>query len=172
MTYFRWEQWEPISVSKFVTIQRVKILWTDINDKWLNYLRVLIRMIFTHSVICNICFQPKTVSVSPRFSLRLVPIILVQSTIIQHQHCLRSVSNSSYPHDGSTAYFEAYVLHESNYIWYNYRKDITKLWYQWWYECMIWYTLYYNMTVWILARNDINFSMAAGLIRLHMPGVK
>ena len=31
---------------------------------------------------------------------------------------------------------------------------------------------YYNMTVWILAQNDINFSMAAGLIRLHMPGVK
>ena len=31
---------------------------------------------------------------------------------------------------------------------------------------------YYNMTVWILARNDINLSMAAGLIRLHMPGVK
>ena len=31
---------------------------------------------------------------------------------------------------------------------------------------------YYNMTVWILARNDIIFSMAAGLIRLHMPGVK
>ena len=30
----------------------------------------------------------------------------------------------------------------------------------------------YNMIVWILARNDINFSMAAGLIRLHMPGVK
>ena len=30
----------------------------------------------------------------------------------------------------------------------------------------------YNMTVWILARNVINFSMAAGLIRLHMPGVK
>ena len=28
--------------------------------------------------------------------------------------------------------------------------------------------VYYNMTVWILARNDINFSMAAGLIRLHM----
>ena len=25
------------------------------------------------------------------------------------------------------------------------------------------------MTVWSLARNDINFSMAAGLIRLHMP---
>ena len=33
-------------------------------------------------------------------------------------------------------------------------------------------TGYYNMTVWILARNDINLSMAAGLIRLHMPGVK
>ena len=31
---------------------------------------------------------------------------------------------------------------------------------------------HYNMTVWILARNDITFSMAAGLIRLHMPGVK
>ena len=30
----------------------------------------------------------------------------------------------------------------------------------------------YNMTVWILAQNDINFTMAAGLIRLHMPGVK
>ena len=32
--------------------------------------------------------------------------------------------------------------------------------------------IYYNMTVWILAGNCINFSMAAGLIRLHMPGVK
>ena len=31
---------------------------------------------------------------------------------------------------------------------------------------------YYDMNVWISARNDINFSMAAGLIRLHMPGVK
>ena len=30
----------------------------------------------------------------------------------------------------------------------------------------------YNMTVWILARKEINFPMAAGLIRLHMPGVK
>ena len=29
-----------------------------------------------------------------------------------------------------------------------------------------------NMTVWILARKEINFSMAAGLIRLHIPGVK
>ena len=37
----------------------------------------------------------------------------------------------------------------------------------------IWdHILNYNMTVWILARKDINFSMAAGLIRLHMPGVK
>ena len=34
------------------------------------------------------------------------------------------------------------------------------------------FVLYYNMTVWILAQNDINFSMAAGLISLHMPGVK
>ena len=33
-------------------------------------------------------------------------------------------------------------------------------------------TCHYNMTVWILARNDIIFSMAAGLIRLHMPGFK
>ena len=32
--------------------------------------------------------------------------------------------------------------------------------------------VYYNMTVLILARNDINFTMAARLIRLHMPGVK
>ena len=30
----------------------------------------------------------------------------------------------------------------------------------------------YNMTVWILMQNDINFSMAAGLNKLHMPGVK
>ena len=30
----------------------------------------------------------------------------------------------------------------------------------------------YNMTVWILARKEINLSMAAGLIRLQMPGVK
>ena len=30
----------------------------------------------------------------------------------------------------------------------------------------------YNMTVWILAGNGINFSLAAGLITLHMPGVK
>ena len=32
--------------------------------------------------------------------------------------------------------------------------------------------LHYNMIVCILARNDYNFSMAAGLIRVHMPGVK
>ena len=31
---------------------------------------------------------------------------------------------------------------------------------------------YYNMTVWILAANYISFTIAAGLIRLHMPGVK
>ena len=31
---------------------------------------------------------------------------------------------------------------------------------------------YYNMTVWILAGKYINFAIAAGLIRLHMPGVK
>ena len=31
---------------------------------------------------------------------------------------------------------------------------------------------YYNMTVWILAGNNISFTIAAGLIRLHMPGVK
>ena len=30
----------------------------------------------------------------------------------------------------------------------------------------------YNMTVWILAGNYIGFTIAAGLIRLHMPGVK
>ena len=30
----------------------------------------------------------------------------------------------------------------------------------------------YNMTVWILAGNYIRFTIAAGLIRLHMPGVK
>ena len=32
--------------------------------------------------------------------------------------------------------------------------------------------VYYNMTVWILAGNYISFIIAAGLIRLHMPGVK
>ena len=31
---------------------------------------------------------------------------------------------------------------------------------------------HYNMTVWILAGNYISFTIAAGLIRLHMPGVK
>ena len=31
---------------------------------------------------------------------------------------------------------------------------------------------YNSMNVWILAGNGINFSIAAGLIRLHMPGVK
>ena len=31
---------------------------------------------------------------------------------------------------------------------------------------------YYNMTVWILVGNYISFTIAAGLIRLHMPGVK
>ena len=30
----------------------------------------------------------------------------------------------------------------------------------------------YNMTVWILAGNYISVTIAAGLIRLHMPGVK
>ena len=39
-------------------------------------------------------------------------------------------------------------------------------------EAEPWLNSNYHMTVWILARNDINFSMAAGLIRLHMPGVK
>ena len=34
---------------------------------------------------------------------------------------------------------------------------------------LVWY---YNMTVWILAGNYISFTIAAGLIRLHMPGVK
>ena len=34
------------------------------------------------------------------------------------------------------------------------------------------FTAYYNMTVWILAGNYISFTIAAGLIRLHMPGVK
>ena len=30
----------------------------------------------------------------------------------------------------------------------------------------------YDMTVWILAGNNVSFTIAAGLIRLHMPGVK
>ena len=34
------------------------------------------------------------------------------------------------------------------------------------------HTAYYNMTVWIWAGNYISFTIAAGLIRLHMPGVK
>ena len=33
-------------------------------------------------------------------------------------------------------------------------------------------SLDYNMTVWIWAGNYISFTIAAGLIRLHMPGVK
>ena len=32
--------------------------------------------------------------------------------------------------------------------------------------------LYYNMTVWILAGNYISFTIAVGLIRLRIPGVK
>ena len=35
----------------------------------------------------------------------------------------------------------------------------------------VWYNDY-NMTVWILAGNYISFTIAAGLIRLHMPGVE
>ena len=31
---------------------------------------------------------------------------------------------------------------------------------------------YYNMTVWILAGNYISFTIAVGLIRLYVPGVK
>ena len=34
------------------------------------------------------------------------------------------------------------------------------------------YILYHNMTVWFLAGNGINVSIAAGSIKLHMPGVK
>ena len=34
------------------------------------------------------------------------------------------------------------------------------------------YSVDYNMTVWIWAGNYISFTIAAGLIRLHMPGVK
>ena len=32
--------------------------------------------------------------------------------------------------------------------------------------------IYYNMTVWIWAGNYISFTIAVGLIRLHMPSVK
>ena len=35
--------------------------------------------------------------------------------------------------------------------------------------CLKWYN---NMRVWILVGKGINFSIAAGLIMLHMPGVK
>ena len=37
------------------------------------------------------------------------------------------------------------------------------------YKCIV---VYYNMAVWILVGNYISFTIAAGLIRLHMPGVK
>ena len=36
----------------------------------------------------------------------------------------------------------------------------------------VWYSVNYNMTGCILAGNYISFTIAAGLIRLHMPGVK
>ena len=39
-------------------------------------------------------------------------------------------------------------------------------------HCQPCYDVYYNMTVWILAENYISFTIAVGLIRLHMPGVK
>ena len=48
-------------------------------------------------------------------------------------------------------------------------KDITTLCYDRLARAMM---VYYNMTVWILAGNYISFTIAAGLIRLHMPGVK
>ena len=49
-------------------------------------------------------------------------------------------------------------------------------WLLWWasshaYNASL-YTVNYNMTVWSLAGNYISFTIAAGLIRLHMPGVK
>ena len=31
---------------------------------------------------------------------------------------------------------------------------------------------HYKMTVWIVVGNGVNFSIAVGLIKLHMPGVK
>ena len=31
------------------------------------------------------------------------------------------------------------------------------------------FNIYYNMTVMVLVGNEINFAIAAGLIRLHMP---
>ena len=37
---------------------------------------------------------------------------------------------------------------------------------------ILWVMDYYNMIVWILAGNYISFTIAAGLIRLHLPGVK
>ena len=39
-------------------------------------------------------------------------------------------------------------------------------------KCTMEIANHYNMTVWILAGNDINFTIAAGLVRLHMPGGK
>ena len=41
-----------------------------------------------------------------------------------------------------------------------------------WCESSRWVNGHYNMTMWILAGNYISFTIAAGLIRLHMPGVK
>ena len=38
--------------------------------------------------------------------------------------------------------------------------------------CPVQYIVYYNMTGCILEENYISFTIAVGLIRLHMPGVK
>ena len=48
---------------------------------------------------------------------------------------------------------------------YKYSKQIC------WKHIAFMFINHYNTTVWILARNDINFSMAVGLIGRHMPGV-
>ena len=47
-----------------------------------------------------------------------------------------------------------------------YKKNL----YNW--NVSLFMAIYYNMTVGILAGNYISFTIAAGLIRLHMPGVK
>ena len=71
---------------------------------------------------------------------------------------------TSYIHPTQTLNYPRATLNSSGSIQYS------RIWYS--IECIHVRSVvvYYSMTVWILARNDINFSMAVGLIRLHMPG--
>ena len=108
---------------------------------------------FTYMSINQYLHTQYTVHMHAQYPVPSGPVHSTHMPSIQHLHSLQ------YPHAKYPV--PAYLL------LYPYARYIQHLHVQ--YDACI---KYYNMTVWIWAGNYISFTIAAGLIRLHMPGVK